>query len=147
MFDVNGPPGIVEKGRTCLKTMADDRVTEWARALGTAETRAFMKARRRFLRRPSSKHLRELRSAARHLRSLFEDFRDVLAWPRRKALRRLIQLTGEARDASAARKTLRDALDARERREARTLLRELRALERGYFSRVRRVLAVLRYTS
>ena len=134
-----------QEGRTCLATMADDRVTDWARGLAAADMRAFMRARRRFLRRPSSKHLHELRIAARRLRALFEDFRDVLTSQRRTTLSRLIQLTGEARDAAVLRKTLREAVDARERRDARTLLRDLRARERSCFSRVRRLLAKLRY--
>jgi len=125
--------------------MADDRVTEWATGLAAAEIRAFMQARRRFLKRPSSKLLRDLRTAARRLRSLFEDFRDVIPARRRNALRRLIAITGEARDAAVLRKTLRDALDSRERPQARPLLRRLRARERTCFRQVRRALALLRY--
>ncbi len=125
--------------------MADDRVMEWAGALGAAEIRAFMKARRRFLERPSSKHLQELRTAARRLRSFFEDFRDVVRARRTKRLRRLIAVTGDARDAAVLRKTLRNALDSRERAAARSLLSELRAHERACFTRVRRVVAGLRY--
>lgn len=125
--------------------MADDRVIEWANALGAAEIRAFMKARRRFLRRPSSKHLHDVRTTARRLRSFFQDFRDVLAARRGKRLGQLIALTGEARDASVLRKTLRSALDARERSNGRAMLRELRARERASFSEVRRLLARLRY--
>jgi CHAD domain-containing protein len=125
--------------------MADDRVIEWVKTLAATEIRAFMKARRRFLKRPSSKHLYDVRTAAQRLRSLFNDFRDVLAARRRKRLHRLIALAGEARDAAVLRKTLRGALERRERHEGRTVLRELRARERSSFSHVRRVLAGLNY--
>lgn len=127
--------------------MADDRVIEWAQSMGRAEVRAFMRARRRFLKRPSSKHLRELRTAAGRLRSLFEDFRDVLPWRKRNALRRLISLCGEARDAAALGSALRDAIDSRERPSARTLVKVFRALERRCVRRVRRLLEPLRYTA
>ena len=127
--------------------MADDRVIEWAQSMRGSEVRAFMRARRRFLKRPSSKRLRELRAAAGRLRSLFEDFRDVLPWRKRNALRRLICLCGEARDAQALRSVLGDAIDSRERPGARTLARDLRTLERRCFRRVRRLLAPLRYTA
>jgi len=46
-----------------------------------------------------------------------------------KRLRRLIDLTGEARDAAVMREALREALDVRERRAARKLLRMLRRRE------------------
>jgi CHAD domain-containing protein len=137
--------GISRKERTLGSLMADDRVREWAQTLGAAEVRAFTEARRRFLRRPSSKHLHELRTAARRLRSLFDDFHDVLRARRPRRLRRLIAVTGEARDAAVLRKTLRSALDTRERAAARATLRELRARERACFLRVRRLLAGLRY--
>ena len=127
--------------------MADDRVMEWANGLAAAEIRAFMRARRRFLKRPSSKFLRDVRTTARRLRSLFEDFRDVIPARRRNALRRLVAMTGEARDAAVLRKTLRDALDSRERPEARAMLRELRARERSGFRRVRRLLQTIRYSA
>jgi CHAD domain-containing protein len=115
--------------------------------MDAAETRAFMQARRRFLKRPSAKHLRELRDAARRLRSLLADFRDLFPRRKRRALRRLIALTGEARDAAALRKTLRDAFDPRERPAARVLLRELRAQEKQSFRRVRGALVRLRYAT
>lgn len=127
--------------------MADDRVIEWAKTLGAAETRAFMEARRRFLKRPSTKRLHDVRTAARRLRSLFEDFRNVLDARRQGRLHRLIVVAGEARDAAVLRKTLRGALEPRERRDGRAMLRELRARERACFSRVRRILAGLRYTA
>ena len=137
-----GSPGT---SRILNRLMADERVIEWAKTLGSAEVRAFMKARRRFLKRPSAKRLHELRTAARRLRSLFKDFRDVLRPQRSKRLRRLIEATGEARDAAALRKTLREALDTRERGEARITIAGLRARERACFSHVRRLLARLRY--
>ncbi len=127
--------------------MADDRVIEWAKTLGAAEIRAFTRARRRFLKRPSAKHLHDLRTAARRLRSLFKDFRDVLRPRRSKRLRRLIEVTSQARDAIVLRKTLRIALDTRERGDASAALRDLRVRERECFSHVRRLLAGLRYTA
>ncbi len=125
--------------------MADDRVMAWVKSLGSAEVRAFMVARRRFLKRPSAKHLHDLRMAARRLRSFFEDFRDVVPARRGKRLRRLIAVTGEARDAAVLRKTLRSALERRERHDGRPILRNLRARERACFTRVRRLLVKLRY--
>ena len=127
--------------------MADDRVIEWARSMAAAEMRAFMRARRRFLKQPAAKRVRELRAAARRLRSLLEDFRDVLPARKCNALARLISLTGEARHASALRKALRGALDARERAAADSLARALRARERQAVRKIRRTLASLRYTA
>ncbi len=145
MFDVKRR-GSPFKSRILNRIMADDRVIAWAKTLGAAEVRVFMKARRRFLKRPSTKRLHELRTAARRLRSLFKDFRDILRPRRFKRLRRLIDLTSDARDAAVLRETLRSALDTRERRDARTTLSELCARERACFSRVRRLLTGLRYT-
>jgi len=147
MFDVNSRRGSLGESRILNRLMADDRVIDWAKTLGEAEIRAFMKARRRFLKRPSAKHLHDVRTAARRLRSLFKDFRDVLRPRRSKRLRRLIEVTSEARDAAVLRKTLRTALDTRERRVARATLSELRARERACFARVRRLLAGLRYST
>ena len=125
--------------------MADERVVAWAKTLGAAEIRGFMRARRRFLRRPSAKHLHDLRVAARRLRSFFEDFHDVVTARRAKRLRRLIAVTGEARDAVVLRKTLRNALERRERHDGRPILRNLQARERACSTRVRRLLVNLRY--
>ena len=108
----------------------DDRIAEWALGLVKADVHAFKRARARFLRQPSAKRLHELRTTARRLRCIHEDLREAVPPFSLKRLRRLIDLTGEARDAAVMREALRDALDVRERRAARSLLRALRRRER-----------------
>jgi hypothetical protein len=116
--------------------MADDRIREWAYALEKAERTAFAKARRRFLRRPSPKRLHVLRTAARRLNSLYEDLRDVLACKRRRRLRRLIALTGAARDAIVMRELIRASVDIREAIAAQRVDRALQRRERSGLKRV-----------
>lgn len=127
--------------------MADDRIREWALALEKAELAAFGRARRRFLRRPSPKRLHVLRTAARRLRSLYEDLRGVLRCKRRRRLRRLIALTGEPRDANVMRKLLMANSDVREAAGARHVARALRKRERAGLKRVFRALLRLRVES
>ena len=116
--------------------MPDDRITEWALGLVKADVHAFKRARARFLRQPSAKRLHELRTSARRLRSLHEDVHEAIPPFLLKRLRVLIDLTGEARDAAVMREALRDALDVRERRAARGLLRALRQRERVALKRI-----------
>jgi CHAD domain-containing protein len=118
--------------------MPDDRIVEWARGLAKHDARAFRRARRRFLRQPSIKRLHDLRTSARRLRSLYEDLREAVPAPANKRLHRLIDLTGEARDAEVQRAMLHAALDSHERHAARELLRELRKRERVALKRIRR---------
>jgi CHAD domain-containing protein len=115
--------------------MPDDRIAEWAQGLVKADVHAFKRARTRFLRQPSAKRLHDLRTTARRLRCLHEDLREAIPPFSLLRLRRLIDLTGEARDAAVMREALREALDVRERRSARKLLGALR----------RRELLVLKY--
>jgi CHAD domain-containing protein len=110
--------------------MPDDRIAEWALGLAKHDVRAFRRARRRFLRQPSIGHLHDLRTSARRLRSLYEDLREAIPSPANKRLHRLIELTGEARDAEVQRAMLHTALEGRERHAARELLHELRKRER-----------------
>jgi CHAD domain-containing protein len=113
--------------------VADERISDWASMLVQADVRAFRQARKRFLSNPTKKRLHEVRTAARRLRSLCEDVRDVIHFPHYKRLKRLIVLMGDARDATVLRKTVCAALDPRERQAAGTFLDELRKRERkGY---------------
>lgn len=138
MFAVNDPGD--RRLRANLPAVTDDRITVWARALAASEVRAFMRARRRFLKRPSGTCLHAVRIAARRLRSLLDDFADAVPNRRHKRLRALIDLTGVARDARVLRQTLRDALDAREREGGCEMLRFLRQRERHAIKRVRHAL-------
>ena len=124
--------------------MADERIRDWAKTLETVELAAFSRARRRYLDRPSTKRLHMLRTAARRLRSLYDDFRGVLHLRSSKRLGKVIALTGEARDAAVLRKLLSSSLDAREMPAARSLMRELRRDERQGRKRVFRALLRLR---
>ena len=112
-----------------IDEMPDERIAEWALGLVKADVHAFKRARARFLRQPSAKRLHELRTTARRLRCIHEDLREAIPPFSLKHLRRLIDLTGEARDAAVMREALREALDVRERRAARKLLRMLRRRE------------------
>ncbi len=121
-------------------TMPDDRILEWATELLEHDVRAFKLARVRFLRRPTAERLHDVRVSARRLRSLCTDLHDVLPHVHRKRLHQLIALTADARDAAVLRETLRQALDVRERRVARPLLRALRQRERTALKCVARTL-------
>ena len=104
-----------------------------------------MRARRRFLKRPSRKHLRALRTAARHLRSIDDDFGALASLQKRKRLRAVAEAAADARRSRALFETLRDALDTRERVAARDLLERLRECERDAVTKVRRLLRGLKY--
>lgn len=116
--------------------MPDDRIAEWALGLVKHDVRAFKQARSRFLHQPSAKRLHDLRTTARRLRCVHEDLEGAVPPFSLKQLRHVIDLTGDARDAGVLRETLRDALDARERRAARHLLRLLRRRERIALKRI-----------
>jgi len=125
-------------------SMPDERITEWALGLVKHDMRAFKRARSRFLRQPSAKRLHDVRTTARRLRCLHDDLDGAIAAFSLKHLRHVIDLTGEARDAAVLRETLRDALDVRERRAARHLLRTLRRRECIALKRIARALEHLR---
>jgi CHAD domain-containing protein len=127
-----------------LAWMPDDRIAEWALGLVKHDVRAFKRARARFLRQPSAKRLHDLRTTARRLRCIHEDLEGALAPFSLGRLRHVIELTGDARDAAVLRETLRDALDVRERRGARYLLRVLRRRERTALKRIAVALEGLR---
>jgi CHAD domain-containing protein len=112
------------------KRLADERIQEWAHSLVKADVQAFEQARRRFVRRPTAERLHHVRTAARRLRSLLEDFAEIETVKRLKALKRIVEVTGEARDARVLRDALRATLDERERMGARPLLQHLRSQER-----------------
>jgi len=124
--------------------MPDERITEWALTLAKNDVHAFKRARARFLRQPSAKRLHAVRTTARRLRCLHEDLHDAIPPFSLRRLRYVIDLTGDARDAAVLREALRDALDARERRAARKLLRALRQRERVALQRIARALEKLR---
>jgi CHAD domain-containing protein len=116
--------------------VADERIAEWTLGLVKHDVRAFEAARSRFLERPTAKRLHALRISARRLRCLYDDFHETVPLFAIKGLRRLIELTGEARDAEVQRAVLRDALDPRERRAARDLLQALRKRSEHELQRV-----------
>ncbi len=124
--------------------MPEERIAEWAQGLVKHDVRAFKRARARFLRQPSAKRLHEVRITARRLRCIHEDMEGAVPPFSLKRLRRVIELTGDARDAAVLRETLRSALDARERRDARRLLRVLRRRERVALKRIAHALEGLR---
>ncbi len=129
------------------ESMPDDRIAEWAQGLAKHDVRAFRRARRRFLRQPSIKRLHDLRTSARRLRSFYEDLHEAIPSFASKRLHRLIALTGEARDAEVQRAMLRGALDTRERRAARELLRALRQRERTALKRIFRMVKRVRFST
>lgn len=133
------------RSRANLQAVTDDRITAWARALAASEMRAFMRARRRFLKRPSGTRLHDVRVAARRLRSLLDDFADAVPTRRHKRLHALIDLTGVARDARVLRQTLRDALDEREREDGCEIVHFLRQRERHAMKRVRHALRRVKF--
>jgi CHAD domain-containing protein len=120
--------------------MQDERIKEWARGLLDGDVRAFERARVRFIRRPTADRLHDVRVSARRLRSLCEDLQEALPRVRTKRLRRVIDMTADARDAAVLRDTLRHALAPLERKAARTLLRSLRKRERTILKRIARAL-------
>ncbi|HTX57812.1 MAG TPA: CHAD domain-containing protein [Candidatus Acidoferrales bacterium] len=124
--------------------MPDDRIEEWALGLVKGDVQAFKRARSRFLRQPSAKRLHDVRTTARRLRCVHEDLHDAIPPFSLRRLRHVIDLTGEARDAAVLREALREALDVRERRAARHLLRVLRRRERVALKRIARALEDLR---
>jgi len=117
--------------------MADDRIREWAQTLVKAEAQTFEQARRRFVRRPTAERLHHVRTAARRLRCLLEDFADIVTIEQLKRLRKIIDTTSDARDARVLRDALRSTLHERERMAGRALLGALRTQERTVTSKVR----------
>jgi CHAD domain-containing protein len=120
--------------------VTDERIREWAQSLLDGDVRAFERARSRFIRRPTADRLHDVRVSARRLRSLCEDLREALPSVHTKRLHRVIDMTGDARDAAVLRETLRQALESHERKAARTLLRSLRKRERTILKRLARAL-------
>ena len=104
------------------------------------DARAFRRARKRFVRRPTAERLHDVRVSARRLRSLCEDLREALPAVRLKRLARIIDMTADARDAAVLRETLRETLEPRDRKVARPLLRSLRRRERTMLKRIARAL-------
>ena len=104
------------------------------------DVRAFERARTRFMRRPTADRLHDVRVSARRLRSLCEDLREALPPVRLKRLTRVIDMTGDARDAAVLREALREALDQRDRKAASPLLRSLRKRECMMLKRIARAL-------
>ena len=90
--------------------MGDERIKEWAQGMLEGDVRAFERARTRFIRRPTAERLHDVRVSARRLRSLCEDLREALPRLRVKRLARVIDMSGDARDAAVLREALRKAL-------------------------------------
>lgn len=116
--------------------MGDERIKEWAQGMLEGDVRAFERARARFIRRPTADRLHDVRVSARRLRSLCEDLREALPRVRVRRLARVIDMTGDARDAAVLREALREALDPRDRKASRALLRSLRERERTMLKRI-----------
>ena len=104
---------------------------KWLVKVIRKERRALERARRRFVRKPTHKHLHDVRTTGRRLRSLLEDVCDIT--PSRRLLRRVKRaaaVTDAARDATIVRNLLESSADATELALAQPLLHELRREER-----------------
>ncbi|HEV7180221.1 MAG TPA: CHAD domain-containing protein [Candidatus Baltobacteraceae bacterium] len=112
----------------------------WAAELSKQEEAAFAEARRRFGKGPNAERLHVLRTAARRLRSLYEDLGTLLASPDQARLRRFGKRAGAARDAHVLRLILKSTLEPSERDLVAPLLHMLRVRERKAVRRVRRTL-------
>lgn len=126
--------------------MTDDRrLAAWVESMARGEIRAYMRARRAFLKTASTRHLRELRGAARRLRSLFDDFGDLVPARRQKALARLLSTVAQATEIAGVRRILRKRADDRDEDLVTPMLRVLRQQERHWLRYAERAAAHLRY--
>ena len=118
----------------------NSEVRAWAETLFERELCALESARSRFVERPGPKRLHTFRTAARRLRSLLEDFGDLISLDNRKRLERAVDISGKARDARVLRTALCDALPECEARAAETTIRDLQRVQRRSTSRLRALL-------
>lgn len=131
MFDVKPFRRRVFEGpESNSGAMVDPNVKAWAEELLGRDLTAFKEARKRFLRRPTGKRLHDVRTAARRMRSLFEDLSSTIGVTDLKDLKRAINASGAARDADVLHGVLCCELDADERAFARDFLKDLRKRER-----------------
>lgn len=118
--------------------MSDESVRAWALALAQREGGLFEAARSNYCRKATPKRLHELRTAGRRLRCLYGDLRGVLPRIHERRLHRLVERSGEARDATVLRAILKSALDESERAIIAPALKNLRDRERTGLHRMRR---------
>lgn len=123
---------------THANTMTDPSVRAWAHELLAQDLKVFSEARKRFLRRPTGKRLHAVRTAARRMRSTFEDLSSVVNVVDLTDLRRTIHASGDARDASVLAGITCAELDDDERTFARAFLNDLRKHERTCTKKTRR---------
>jgi CHAD domain-containing protein len=94
----------------------------WAGDEIARETKVLTRARRRFLREPNSKHLHDVRTAGRRLRSLLEDVATLAPMKRlARFVKRAARSTDTARDAEVSSALLERSLDPAEREAAQPL--------------------------
>lgn len=118
--------------------MVDPSVRAWAAELLGRDVDAFKRARKRFLKRPTGKRLHAVRTAARRMRSLFEDLSSAIGVTDLHDLRLAIHASGAARDAGVLRRILRCELDRDERAFARDFLKALRKRKRTCTKKTRK---------
>jgi len=115
---------------------------KWLSKTIRKERKALERARRRFVRKATRRHLHDVRTTGRRLRSLLEDVADLT--PSRRLLRRVKRAaaaTDAARDATVVRILLENSVDAGELSRAQPLLDDLRRQERRATRRARSRLA------
>lgn len=118
--------------------MIDPSVRAWAHELLAHDLEVFSEARQRFLRRPTGKRLHAVRTAARRMRSTFDDLSSVVEMVDLTDLRRAIHASGDARDASVLTDILCAELDDDERTFARAFLDDLRKRKHTCTKKTRR---------
>ena len=119
---------------------------KWLRKQIKEERGTLVRARRRFLRKPSEESLHHVRTSSRRLRSLLEDAGDVVAERRLlRAVKRTAKSTDPARDAAVIRALLERVVAAGERNHAAELLRDLRLQETLAMRRACKKLTRVRY--
>jgi len=123
-----------------------DSILTWTGEAVARETKALDRARRRFAREPDPEGLHQVRTGARRLRCLLEDFAGLHVRPRLlRRVKRVSKLTDAARDATVACELLERVLDESERDAAETLLLALRDRERRVTSSAGRKLRRVRF--
>jgi CHAD domain-containing protein len=119
---------------------------KWLKKTIASERRAFERARRRFVAKPTEKTLHEVRTSGRRFRSLLEDVAEVA--PSEKLLRRVKRaatMTDAARDAAIILQLLERTTDPGERQTAAPLFDELTARAENATRQAHRRLARTRF--
>jgi CHAD domain-containing protein len=106
--------------------MSDSVAVKWLEKAVGSERRALERARRRFVRKPTEKHLHDVRTTGRRFRSLLEDVAGLVPSERlRRRVKRAAAATDAARDATIILRLLESSVDASETESARSLLEQL----------------------